>query len=181
MRHLHRDTRDGSGQALVEFALILPIFILLLVGLLDLGRGVYAFNTISNASREAVRVGIVDQQVGSAASGLGMKGVAARHGVSLGITDSQITVCILNPDATNPDSAQAFQTTANCGPASGNHECTRDAITYAGGLGCVVQVKVRYRFVPATPIIGNLMNHIDMSSTTREPIEQSLDSCTSCP
>ena len=37
------------GQALVEFALVVPVFILLLVGLFDLGRAVYTFNTISNA------------------------------------------------------------------------------------------------------------------------------------
>jgi Flp pilus assembly protein TadG len=57
-RHLRQEKR---GQALVEFALIVPVFILLLVGLFDLGRGVFAFNTISNAAREAARVAIVDQ------------------------------------------------------------------------------------------------------------------------
>ena len=63
MRTLRLRSRAGSrrGQALVEFALVLPIFILLLVGIFDFGRAIYAYNTISNAAREAVRVGIVDQ------------------------------------------------------------------------------------------------------------------------
>jgi len=39
----------------VEFALILPILILLLVGILDTGRAVNAYVTISNASREGAR------------------------------------------------------------------------------------------------------------------------------
>jgi Flp pilus assembly protein TadG len=55
-------TRDrGNGQSLVEFALVLPVFLLLIFGIIDLGRGVYAYNTIQNAAREAVRVAIVDQ------------------------------------------------------------------------------------------------------------------------
>ena len=57
-RHLHR---NEHGQTLVEFALIVPIFILVLMGIFDLGRAVYAYNTISNASREGIRVAIVDQ------------------------------------------------------------------------------------------------------------------------
>ena len=39
-----RRRSDGSGQALVEFALVLPIFMLLLFGLIDGGRYVYMSN-----------------------------------------------------------------------------------------------------------------------------------------
>jgi Flp pilus assembly protein TadG len=45
----------ARGQALVEFALILPVFILLLVGLLDVGRVVFAYNDASHAARDATR------------------------------------------------------------------------------------------------------------------------------
>jgi Flp pilus assembly protein TadG len=44
-----------DGVALVEFALVVPILILLLVGILDTGRAVNAYVTISNASREGAR------------------------------------------------------------------------------------------------------------------------------
>jgi hypothetical protein len=49
------------GQALVEFALILPILLVLLLGIVDFGRAVAAYNSVSNAARSAVRVAIVDQ------------------------------------------------------------------------------------------------------------------------
>ena len=49
------------GQGLVEFALVFPVFILLLFGILDLGRAVYAYNTIGDAAREGARVAIVNQ------------------------------------------------------------------------------------------------------------------------
>src|SRR5262249_32157684 len=47
------------GQAMVEFALILIPFFLLVLGILDWGRGIYAANVLSNAAREAARAGIV--------------------------------------------------------------------------------------------------------------------------
>jgi hypothetical protein len=47
------------GQAMVEFALIFPIFILLLVGLFDLGRVIWVNDTLATASREAARFAIV--------------------------------------------------------------------------------------------------------------------------
>lgn len=52
----------SGGQSLVEVALVLPVFILAIVGLFDVGRLVFAYNTVSNAARQAVRVAIVDQQ-----------------------------------------------------------------------------------------------------------------------
>lgn len=49
------------GQSLVEFAMILPILLILLLGILDFGRAVAAYNSVSNAARSAVRVAIVNQ------------------------------------------------------------------------------------------------------------------------
>lgn len=44
--------RGDAGTALVEFALIAPVLILLLVGILDLGRAMNASITLANAARE---------------------------------------------------------------------------------------------------------------------------------
>lgn len=52
--------RDRSrGQALVEFALIFPIFILLLVSIFDLGHVVWANDSLATAAREAARFAVV--------------------------------------------------------------------------------------------------------------------------
>ncbi|MEP7341699.1 MAG: TadE/TadG family type IV pilus assembly protein [Acidobacteriota bacterium] len=51
--------RLQRGGTLVELALILPIFFLLIFGVLDFGRGIWAYNTLSYASREGVRYAIV--------------------------------------------------------------------------------------------------------------------------
>jgi Flp pilus assembly protein TadG len=50
-------TRTGErGQALVEFSLALLVFLVLLMGIFDLGRGIYMFNGVSQAAREIARV-----------------------------------------------------------------------------------------------------------------------------
>ncbi len=44
-----------SGQSIIEFMLIFPMAFLLLTGLLDLGRGIFYYSSLSNAVREAAR------------------------------------------------------------------------------------------------------------------------------
>ena len=48
---------DGAGQSLVEFALMLPLLILIMAGVLDLGRFAFAAMTVTNAAREGARYG----------------------------------------------------------------------------------------------------------------------------
>lgn len=52
--------RHPRGQALVEFAFVIPIFLLLLFGIFDVGRVVWATNTDEQAAREASRFAIVN-------------------------------------------------------------------------------------------------------------------------
>ena len=54
-----RRRRWGRGQALVEFALVLPVFVILLFGIIDFGRYVYTMNAIGNGAREGARSGSV--------------------------------------------------------------------------------------------------------------------------
>ena len=56
-----RQRDAGRGQSLVEFALVLPILLVMFMGIFDFGRAIFAFNSVSNAAREGVRVAIVDQ------------------------------------------------------------------------------------------------------------------------
>jgi hypothetical protein len=47
------------GQALVEFSLSIVIFLVLVMAIVDLGRGIYMFNGVSQAAREIARVASV--------------------------------------------------------------------------------------------------------------------------
>jgi Flp pilus assembly protein TadG len=53
----HRSRARHRGQALVEFALILPSILLILVGTLNFGFAFYSNMTLEYASREGARVG----------------------------------------------------------------------------------------------------------------------------
>ncbi|HEY3083879.1 MAG TPA: TadE family protein [Candidatus Dormibacteraeota bacterium] len=53
--------RRASGQrsqALIEFALVSPVLLLLLFGVIDLGRAIFYYDTLNHAAREGARVAI---------------------------------------------------------------------------------------------------------------------------
>lgn len=49
--------RDEKGQSLVEMALLLPVLLLLMVGMIDFGRVLYAYSYLHLAAQETVRLG----------------------------------------------------------------------------------------------------------------------------
>lgn len=67
-------------------ALVLPVLLLLVVGLFDFGRAVYAHNTVSNAARIASRVAIVDQNPAR------VRQAAIDESPGLGLTPTDVTV-----------------------------------------------------------------------------------------
>jgi len=51
---------NAKGQSLVEFALILPVLLLLILGVIEFGRAFYMKNTLVNAVRNAARKAVVN-------------------------------------------------------------------------------------------------------------------------
>jgi Flp pilus assembly protein TadG len=49
----------ASGQAIVEFSLVLPLLMLMVLGLADVARAIYDYNIISNSAREGAREAIL--------------------------------------------------------------------------------------------------------------------------
>jgi len=75
-----RAERTCRGQSLVEFTLVLPMFLLLLIGIAEFGRAWMTRNIMTGASREAVRVAAVQ---GNSASALSRaNGILASAGIS---------------------------------------------------------------------------------------------------
>jgi Flp pilus assembly protein TadG len=54
-----RREKDEKGQALVEFALLVPIFLILMFAIVDFGMGFYSLITVTNSAREGARLGAV--------------------------------------------------------------------------------------------------------------------------
>ena len=49
--------KDERGQALVEMALVMPILLLLLAGIADIGRLIFSYEQMQMAAQESVRLG----------------------------------------------------------------------------------------------------------------------------
>lgn len=161
------------GQALVEFALILPILILLLVGIFDFGRAIYAFNTVNNAAREAVRLAIVDQNCNV----VGQEAEDRAASVSVDWTYngalSASAACFnaagdVHVEYLEADYSGAGTFSDTCDPGQPDPNGPR--------LGCVARVTVEYSYTAATPIIGSLVGNLTLTGVSEQPIERTFQS-----
>lgn len=55
-----RRQKNRRGVAAVEFAMVAPIFIVLVFGMIEYGRMVMVQQILTNASREGARIGVLD-------------------------------------------------------------------------------------------------------------------------
>lgn len=147
MHAFRRRRRDGRGQTLVEFALIIPIFILIVMGIFDVGRAIYTYTTINNAAHEAARLAIVDQNTAE------VRDTAVGQAVGVRVAPGDVTVRWLNA---------SFADVAPCNTTP--------------RFGCTVEVTVTSEFTPSTPIIGDLMGTIDLEGLARQAIERTYTS-----
>lgn len=125
------DRRGRRGQALVEFALVIPLFLLLLVALFDLGRAVFTYNTLTNAAREGARMAIVNQYEPT----IVQRAKDASAMIELDVPNVQVNFYQLKDDGT-PDTARPCALVA---------------------VGCLAVVSFEATYHPITPIIGNLI------------------------
>jgi Flp pilus assembly protein TadG len=121
----------GPGQALVEFALIIPIFLLLLVAIFDLGRAVFAFNTLTNAAREGARIAIVNQYEPS---------------IIKRAKDQTAIVELSDPSV----AIDFYQVNAD-GTPNTTSQCALVAV------GCLAVVSFEATYFPITPFISNIL------------------------
>jgi PKD repeat protein len=129
-RRGHTSRQKSRGQSLVEFALVLPVFLVFLAAALDLGRVFYANITLNNAAREGAFEG-------------------AKHPASFGAgqscdaSDAGRIVCRVKFEASSSAVAIADgDITATC-----NSACSSAA-------GSTVTVNVKGNFQLVTPILS---------------------------
>ncbi|MBI2762161.1 MAG: pilus assembly protein [Chloroflexi bacterium] len=138
-----------GGQSLVEFALILPVLLLVLFGVFDFGRAIYAYNAVSNAAREGGRTAIVNQTASD------IRARAAAQATALGIDATSTSCPPSGPSGVCVEFKNAALTSA-CTPAN---------------LGCVAVITVKYSITPLTPIVGSIVGPLTISSTTKQAVE----------
>jgi hypothetical protein len=130
--------RRHHGQSMIEFALLAPIFFLLLFGTIDLGRGIYIYNSLSDAAREGTRAAIpFDSPLPTNTNVLAAVQQKLGGGFSLSPDP-----CLAAPPCTTP--------TTPTQPNSG-------FIWYSSGIGTPgrqpVSVKISFLFQPWVPVV----------------------------
>lgn len=123
-----RFSAKRGGQALAEFAIALTVLFLLVFGIVDLGRAVFAYNTIAHCAREGTRYAVVR---GSDSSPTMMLGPTANNAD----LESQVRYYAKGLDSSR---LTVTSTWANSAGAADNSP------------GSTVTVKVSYTFQPAT-------------------------------
>ncbi|HBY06318.1 MAG TPA: hypothetical protein DEH22_00445 [Chloroflexi bacterium] len=95
LRIILRKHKPEKAQSMVEFALILPLLLLLILGIVEFGRLLFFYSSVTSASREAARYGSAVGQVGGVdryADCSGILAAAQRAGVFAGIEEADITI-----------------------------------------------------------------------------------------
>ena len=84
--------RSERGQNLVEFALVIPVLLLLVFGIAEFGRAWMTQNIMTGAAREAARIAVVQ------ASGGGWNGTAANARGNQILASAGIAATVSVPD-----------------------------------------------------------------------------------
>ena len=137
-----------KGLAIVEAAIVLPLFLLLVLAIIDGGRMIYTYGVMSHAAREGVRYAVVR----------GVEaGQDARRTGDAPATDTQVETYVQN----------------RAGPLSPIRAFTTWPLGSGGQpdkkAGQVVEVRVEYDFNPVTPFFLPLSPMV-LTSTSRTVI-----------
>lgn len=111
IRYLRRRTGGGKehGAVAVEFALILPIFLMLVLGIFEFGRAFNIQVSLSEAAREAARYAAIHQSEATYSVGAAQAaGVAAAPSVDLAPGD--ITVATTGSTPCNVQVTVSYST-----------------------------------------------------------------------
>lgn len=151
------------GQTLVEFALVIPIFLLVLCGLFDAGRLVYMNTVLSQAARESARLAAVEASwMGSTdASCNAVGGPVCPASFAALFSDSNAAANrMVTPFATIPANRMFMSCDAESGVPTGDWTTRSCAVKASGNY---VSVRVTMTFSAVTPLIGQLLPPISLS------------------
>ncbi|MEO2032326.1 MAG: TadE/TadG family type IV pilus assembly protein [Planctomycetaceae bacterium] len=102
IRNHRRSSAVRKGAAIVEMAIVLPVFMMLILGIIEFGRAMSVSQMVSNASREGCRRAVLDDSQTSTIE-TEVKDFLSN---SLGISTGDVTVeCYVNDVLTNVNTA----------------------------------------------------------------------------
>lgn len=168
---MRRGVERQRSQALIEFALVSPVLLLLLFGVVDLGRAIFYYDTINHAAREGARAAVkasnqlpTDNDVLNAVN-------AQMLGAPVSAPCPQGPVTTATPPAnsawvyvTEPNPPATVETTPPANAPGGEYGALASgpcsAVNPASG-NSQIQVTIRFNLVLITPIVAQATaNHV---------------------
>lgn len=142
LTHSHK----SAAQAMVEFALVLPILLLLIYGLIEMGRLLFIYNSVVSAAREATRYGAATGLNASESVPLyqdctGIRSAAQKSGFLDNFEDADILIWHDDGEEKNQD--------AYCAPGMDYDKSFQPSV----GNISRVRVQVSTEYAPILPFI----------------------------
>jgi Flp pilus assembly protein TadG len=164
------------SQALIEFALISPVLLLLLFGIVDIGRAVFYYDTMGHAAREGARTAVqASDQLPTNANVLATV-IAQLAGIQASAPCPQGPISSGTPPAntawvyvTEPGPSSSIETNPPMNAPGGEYSAAAtgscSAANPAAG-NAPLQVTIRFNLVLITPVIAQATaNHIVITAT----------------
>ena len=163
MGGLRRTSRDERGVAMTEFAIIMPMLLALVFGIVEFGHFIAYSNAVETAAREGARYG--------SAVGIGANG-EPQHIDCLGIRDAaraKINLVTIN----NPDVDVRYD--EGPGTALEPYNCNSGPFPLvsdvANGGRIIVTITVPYDpLLDSLPLVGPLLNGVSVTVVDRRSI-----------
>ncbi len=175
-----RRLRSGRSQSMVEFALIAPVLLLVVFGLIDLGRLIYTYVTLSQAANEGARVAVQGQAPFFVEpQNTDVEAAVKQHAIAITLGNP----CPNGPIASSPSNPppanegylyitqpiDIFQAGVTPSPPSSGNPNAPGGQRGTNPQGCwpayqamghsSLQVTIVYNFAPLTPIIRELVTN----------------------
>jgi Flp pilus assembly protein TadG len=145
--------RDRHGVAALEFALIVPVLLLLLGGVSDFGLLMWGKSELANGIAQGVQYALLTgPSVSAAAVKSAVQNGATRSGVNATVTvnvTGPACYCVSGQPAVLPSSSTALSST---------YTCTGTCPTSGNAPGAYMIITVHYMYQPLMPLYSQLSN-----------------------
>ncbi len=159
-KRLHAKKKFDHGQGIVEFAIVLPVVLMLVFGIIEIGFLLFSYSSVNSASREAARYGIAIGDVGASQRYYDCDGILTagmRIGRFAGMDTGDFSIAY----DSGPGSAIKYTSCADLASHGGN-----DSIRF----GDRIVVSVSHDYHPLVAIMGLNINPFNMTSTSSRTI-----------
>jgi len=158
------------GQGIVEFAIVLPVVMLVVLGIIEVGFLIFSYSSVNSASREAARYGIAIGDVGAGQRYYDCNGIVTagmRIGRFAGMDTGDFSIVYDNgPDEGDGSYVQKYSSCADLATHNG-----ADTIRF----GDRIVVTVNHDYHPLVSLMGLNIKPFTMSSTSSRTIVKNAE------